>query len=68
MTARIRTNPTMTKTADRTACAWCVDCGARWDRPNALAPGAIHAKAFGHVVRGSLHVEVTYDGRTEFDA
>lgn len=63
MTAPIRTHPTMNKETARTARAWCEDCLSSWDKPNALAPAAIHARAYGHRVSGWLTVEATYDGR-----
>ncbi len=65
MTEPIRTNPTITKTTDRAARAACHDCAAAWDKPNALAPAARHAKAHGHRVTGWLSVDVTYDGRVD---
>jgi len=41
--------------------AVCNDCDRTWRGRNALAVGAIHARRYGHVVRGAWTTCVTYE-------
>jgi hypothetical protein len=42
--------------------ATCQTCGEHRSAPNALAVGAVHAKAHGHVVKAVGITRITFDG------
>ena len=41
----------------------CRDCGATWDKNNAAALAALHAKSKGHRTRVLTRVTKDYDGK-----